>query len=215
MGLFVFPEPSFVFSGLGGERMRQVIAVLVQNTPGVLARIAGLFARRGFNIESLAVGVTEDPGISRMTITYEGDARIQEQVSKQLNKLIDIRKVSDLSPPAMLARELALIKVHAEGARREQIVQLVNLFRAKIIDVNRRSVVVEVSGDRDKVDALLALLREFGVMEVARTGQIAMDRGTNVTSLRGRRETAGGIDAHEIPMPEPTPGLTTLKRGIQ
>ncbi len=195
--------------------MRQVIAVLVQNTPGVLARIAGLFARRGFNIESLAVGVTEDPTISRMTITYEGDARVQEQVSKQLNKLIDIRKVSDLSPPAMLARELAMIKVHAEGARREQIVQLVNLFRAKVIDVNRRSVVVEVSGDRDKVDALLALLREFGVMEVARTGQIAMERGTNVTALPGRREAVNGLSARDLPMPEPTAGLTTLKRGIQ
>ncbi|MHB0885069.1 MAG: acetolactate synthase small subunit [Bacillota bacterium] len=195
--------------------MRQVIAVLVQNTPGVLARIAGLFARRGFNIESLAVGVTEDPTISRMTITYEGDARVQEQVSKQLNKLIDVRKVSDLSPPTMLARELALVKVHAEGARREQIVQLVNLFRAKIIDVNRRSVVVEVAGDRDKVDALLALLREFGVMEVARTGQIAMERGTIVTSLPGRREAVNGLSAHDLPMPEQTPGLTTLKRGIQ
>jgi len=193
--------------------MKQVIAVLVQNTPGVLARVAGLFARRGFNIESLAVGVTEDPTISRMTITFEGDARVQEQVSKQLNKLIDVRKVSDLSPSSILARELALIKVHADAARRDQIVQLVNLFRARIIDVNRRSVVVEVSGDREKVDALLALLREFGVMEVARTGQIAMERGTNATTLPGRRVDLGSL---RIPSTDqPSPALTTFKRGIQ
>ncbi len=196
--------------------MKQVIAVLVQNTPGVLARVAGLFARRGFNIESLAVGVTDDPAISRMTITFEGDARVQEQVSKQLHKLIDVRKVSDLSPSTTLARELALIKVHADAARRDQIVQLVSLFRARIIDVNRRSVVVEVSGDREKVDALLALLREFGLMEVARTGQIAMERGANITALSGRRGAVQGLTSPGLPPLGPaSPGLTTLKRGIQ
>ncbi|HEY3313931.1 MAG TPA: acetolactate synthase small subunit [Bacillota bacterium] len=166
--------------------MKQIIAVLVQNSPGVLARVAGLFARRGFNIDSLAVGVTDNPAVSRMTIAFEGDARVQEQVSKQLNKLIDVRKVSELTPSVAISRELAMVKVHAEPARREQIVQLVNLFRAKIIDVNRRSLVVEVSGDHEKVEALLAMLREFGLMEVVRTGQIAMERGSSVTALPER-----------------------------
>ncbi len=158
--------------------MRHTLAVLVENNPGVLTRVAGLFARRAFNIHSLAVGITDDPQISRMTIVVEGDQAVVERVQKQLNKLIEVLGVSSLEESESVARELALVKVHVDPAARSDIVQLADIFRARIVDVGRKSMIIEISGDSDKVEALLGVLREHGVLEVVRTGKIAMARGT-------------------------------------
>lgn len=165
--------------------MKRTFSVLVENQPGVLARVAGLFGRRGFNIQSLAVGVTQDPSLSRMTIVVDGDEQVLEQVQKQLNKLINVIKVSVLEEPDAIGRELALVRVHAPPAQRAAIMQVVDIFRGKIVDVARRSLVVEITGDEDKVSAMVDLLREFGIMEVVRTGKIAMARGS--------KETKGGM----------------------
>lgn len=156
--------------------MRHTVAVLVENSPGVLTRVAGLFARRGYNIDSLAVGITDDPAISRITLVVEGDEAVLEQVNKQLNKLINVIKVSDITVDAV-SRELALVKVNAEPSRRSQILQIVDIFRAKIVDVGKKSMIIEVTGDQEKIHALLQLCSEFGIKEVVRTGKIAMDRG--------------------------------------
>lgn len=156
--------------------MRHTVAVLVENSPGVLTRVAGLFARRGYNIDSLAVGITDDPAVSRITLVVEGDQAVLEQVNKQLNKLINVIKVSDITVDAV-SRELALVKVNAEPSRRSQILQIVDIFRAKIVDVGKKSMIIEVTGDQEKIDALLQLCSEFGIKEVVRTGKIAMDRG--------------------------------------
>lgn len=157
--------------------MRHTIAALVENRPGVLARVAGLFRRRGFNIESLAVGVTEKEGISRMTIVVAGDDRTIEQVTKQLNKLIEVIKVSDVSTNAV-ERELALIKVATTPQTRGEIIEIANIFRARIVDVSRESFIIEITGDEDKVNAFIDLMRQYGIKEVARTGKIAMQRGS-------------------------------------
>ncbi len=156
--------------------MKHTIAVLVENHFGVLARVAGLFSARGFNIDSLAVGETHDPEVSRMTIVVHGDDRIVDQIMKQLNKLIDVIKVEDLSGTEMIDRELVLCKVKADTASRNEIMQIVNTFRAKIVDVNASSITIEVTGGESKVDAMLELLRPFGVIEVVRTGLIALAR---------------------------------------
>lgn len=157
--------------------MRKMIAVLVGDSPGVLARVAGLFARRGYNIDSLAVGTTDRPSTSRMTIAFQGDETVKEQVSKQLYKLIDVYKVSDLDAENSVVRELALVRVHCEPARRPQVVQLADLFRARVVDVSRNSMIIETSGTQEKVEALIQLLRDFGLQEVVRTGPIALERG--------------------------------------
>jgi acetolactate synthase-1/3 small subunit len=157
--------------------MKHTVAVLVENKPGVLARVAGLFSRRGFNIESLAVGVTENPDTSRMTIVVSGDDRILEQVMKQLNKLIDVIRVSDIPPEESVNRELALIKVGVDSGTRAEVMQIVDVFRAKIVDVGIKSLVVEVTGDESKINAMEQLLRQFGIKEMVRTGKIAMNRG--------------------------------------
>ena len=156
--------------------MKHIISILVENKFGVLARIAGLFSARGFNIDSLAVGETEDPSTSRMTIVVRGDDRILEQISKQLHKLIDVIKVQDLTKEDYIERELVLIKVSAFGPKRSEVMQIVDVFRAKIIDVNPKTVTVEITGDRDKIKAMLDLLAPFGIKEIARTGCIAMAR---------------------------------------
>ncbi len=156
--------------------MRHTIAALVENKPGVLARVAGLFRRRGFNIESLAVGITEKETISRMTIVVAGDDRTIEQVTKQLNKLIDVIKVSDISSNAV-ERELALIKVSTTMQNRGEIIEIANIFRARIVDVARDSFIIEITGDEEKVNAFINLMRQYGIKEVARTGKIAMQRG--------------------------------------
>jgi acetolactate synthase-1/3 small subunit len=154
------------------------LSVLVENKAGVLSRVTGLFSRRGFNIESLAVGTCEEPGMSRITIVCIGDDAQIEQVMKQLNKLIDVIKVSDITENDRVERELALIKVNAEpGTSRAEIMQLATIFRAQIVDVGSKSVVLSVAGDTDKIDALEKLLRQYGVRELVRTGKIAILRG--------------------------------------
>lgn len=160
--------------------MKHTVAVLVENKPGVLTRVAGLFSRRGFNIESLAVGVTENPDISRMTIVVSGDDRVLEQMEKQLNKLIDVIRVSDIPPEDSVNRELALIKVGVDSTTRAEVMQIVDIFRAKIVDVGTKSVMVEVTGDESKINAIEQLLRQFGVREMVRTGRVAMNRGAKV-----------------------------------
>lgn len=156
--------------------MKHTISVLVENHFGVLAHVAGLFSARGFNIDSLAVGETDDPTVSRMTIVADGDDRVVEQINKQLNKLIDVIKVVDLTSEEMIDRELLLAKVHATATTRGEIMQIVNTFRAKIVDVSPKHITIEVTGGEGKVDAMLELLRPFGILEVVRTGLVAMSR---------------------------------------
>ena len=156
---------------------KHTLVALVEDKPGVLNRMASLFRRRGFNIESIAVGRSELPHLSRMTIVVNGTATMVEQVRKQLDKVIDVVKVSDITEGDMVARELALIKVKASSATRSEIMQIVDIFRANIVDVASDSVTIEVTGDEEKIDSLFNLLRGFGIREVARTGRIAMTRG--------------------------------------
>ena len=158
---------------------KHTLVALVEDKPGVLNRVASLFRRRSFNIESLAVGGSEHPGLSRMTIVAIGDSAQVEQVRKQLEKLINVVKVSDITEGNMVTRELALIKVKATASTRSEIMQIVDIFRANIVDVAPGSVTVEVTGDEDKVNSLLGLLRDFGVKEVSRTGKIALTRGSS------------------------------------
>ena len=162
---------------------KYTLSVLVENHAGVLSRVAGLFSRRGFNIDSLAVGVTENPDISRMTIVVDGDEYTVEQVSKQLNKLIDVIKIKRLDKHESISRELALIKVAATAATRSEIVQLVEIFRAKIVDVSKNTHTIEASGDGEKVAALEELLRQFGIKEIVRTGTIAIERGNRIIKV--------------------------------
>ncbi|MHC4181733.1 MAG: acetolactate synthase small subunit [Planctomycetota bacterium] len=157
--------------------MKHVISVLVENKVGVLARITGLFSGRGFNIESLAVGETENMDISRMTIVVSGDEAILEQVRKQLGKVIDTIKVTDFTGTDYVERDLMLIKINAAPGKRSEIVELVDVFRGKIIDVGQKDMVIEISGPEDRLEAMLDLLRPYGIKEVARTGRIAMNRG--------------------------------------
>jgi acetolactate synthase-1/3 small subunit len=167
------------------EKQQHTITVLVENKPGVLARVSGLFARRGFNIESLAVSITDDPTVSRMTIVVGGDASILDQINKQTSKLIDVIRVIDYSEVPTVARELALIKVSAEPAQRAEIMQIVDIFRAKIIDISESSFTIEVTGGIDKVDAIERMLAPFGISEIVRTGKIAMARGAHTAMARG------------------------------
>ncbi len=156
---------------------KHTIVALVENKPGVLNRMASLFRRRGFNIESIAVGHSELPHLSRMTITIDGTTTMVEQVRKQLDKVIDVVKVFDITGDDMIARELALIKVKTTSSTRSEIIQIVDIFRANIVDVAVGSVTIEVTGDEDKINSLFNLLRGFDIKEVARTGRIAMTSG--------------------------------------
>ena len=166
---------------------KHTIVALVEDKPGVLNRMVSLFRRRGFNIESIAVGHSETPHLSRMTIVVDGTTTSVEQVRKQLDKVIDVVKVSEISSDDMITRELALIKVKATSATRSEIMQIVDIFRANIVDVSSDSVTVEVTGDEEKVDSLFNLLRGFGIKELARTGRIAMTRGA-LSPLRVEKE---------------------------
>jgi len=157
--------------------VQHTITALVENRPGVLNLVSGLFSRRGFNIESLAVSITEDPSISRMTIVVGGDERTLEQISKQLNKLIQVIKVYDYTETPNVERELALIKVTADPARRAEIMQICDIFRAKIIDMSERTLTIEVTGPVAKVDAIKNLLDPYGIKELVRTGKIVLARG--------------------------------------
>lgn len=177
--------------------LKHTITALVQDKPGVLNRISSMFRRRGFNIASLAVGHSEHLDLSRMTFVVEGDDAVVEQVTKQLRKLIDVIKVSDISQENVVTRELALIRVRANVQTRSEIMQIVDIFRANIVDVATESLMVEVTGDEDKVDSLQDLLKSFGVLEVMRTGTIAMNRGASpgrqdewaIAGPRSRMET--------------------------
>ena len=157
--------------------MRHVISALVQNQPGVLAHVAGMFAARGFNIDSLVVGRTEDPGLSRMTIVVIGDDRVLEQVRKQLAKIVPVVKVRDFETVTYLERDLMLLRVSVKADKRSELVDMVNLFRGRVVDVARESVIIELSGPEDKLEAFIELARPYGIRELARTGVIAMARG--------------------------------------
>ena len=173
--------------------MKHTISVLVENHFGVLAHVAGLFSARGFNIDSLAVGETEDPTVSRMTIIAQGDDRTIEQITKQLNKLIDVIKVQDLTEEEKISRELVLIKAQTGAQNRSEVLQIVNTFRAKVVDVNPHSITVEVTGNEEKIDAILELLRPFGIKEVVRTGTIALSRKSEL-NLKGSKEAPEAKD---------------------
>jgi acetolactate synthase I/III small subunit len=160
---------------------KHILSILVENKPGVLTRIAGLFARRGFNIDTLAVGPTDDERLSRITLTLDGAKQPIDQVTKQLHKLVNVLKIRDLEPEETLARELALFKVSADGANRSEVMQICEIFRAKVVDVSRRALVVEVTGTCDKLDGFERLVRPFGLIEMARTGEIAISRGRGET----------------------------------
>lgn len=167
--------------------MRHTISILVENEFGVLARVAGLFSGRGFNIDSLSVAKTLDPSVSRITLVTEGDDQIVEQITKQLNKLICVIKVSDFQDTPHVEREMVLIKVAADERTRSEVLNIVNIFRAKVIDAGPRSFVVEVTGDEGKITAILDLLRPLGVNEIVRTGKVAVQRG--LQTLSGTEKT--------------------------
>jgi acetolactate synthase-1/3 small subunit len=170
-------------------KTKHTIVALVEDKPGVLNRMASLFRRRGFNIDSIAVGHSEVPNMSRMTIVVDGAATMVEQVRKQLDKLVVTVKVSDITSDDMVARELALIKVKTTSATRSEVLQIVDIFRANIVDVASDSVTIEVTGDEDKIGSLLGLLRGFGIREISRTGRIAMTRGLS-SSLGVEKKTS-------------------------
>ena len=156
--------------------MRHTISILVENKSGVFTRIGGLFSARGFNLDGISVGPTEDTSVSRLTIVTHGDDKVIEQINKQLNKLIEVIKVVDLTLEDHVERELALIKVGCNSENRSEIMQIVSIFRAKIVDISPKTFTVEVTGSVDKVQALINLLKPFGIKEVARTGTVALKR---------------------------------------
>src|SRR3954447_19999218 len=182
--------------------MRHVISALVINEPGVLANVANMFSARGFNIDSLVVGRTEDPALSRMTIVVNADDNTLDQVRKQLAKLVPVVQVVDFKGQAYIERDLALITVSVTQENRSQVIETTNLFRGKVVDVSRESVMVEMAGEEEKIEAFIDLMRDYGIKELARTGVIAMARGTQLrdqttlsaaTSAPGKRKRS--IDA--------------------
>jgi len=160
---------------------KHILSILVENKPGVLTRVAGLFARRAFNIDTLAVGPTDDPAISRITLTLDGAVHPIDQVTKQLHKLVNVLKIRDLEPDETLARELALFKLAVDGPQRAEVLQLCEIFGGRVVDVAKRSLVVELTGSDDKIEAFEALVRPFGLIEMTRTGEIAIARGRGET----------------------------------
>ena len=160
---------------------RHILSILVENKPGVLARVAGLFARRGFNIQTLAVGPTDDPSISRITLTVDGALHPIDQVTKQLHKLVNVIKIRDLEPAETVARELALFKIAADSEARAEVMQFTDIFRGKVIDVSKRSLTIEVTGTDEKIEAFERMIRPFGLIEMVRTGEIAISRGRSET----------------------------------
>ena len=163
------------------------MSVLVENKPGVLARVAGLFSRRGFNIHSLAVGPTENPSVSRMTIVVTVDELPLEQVTKQLNKLINVIKIVELDPAMAVQRELLLVKVRADPTVRSHVLETVTLFRAKVVDVSPDALTIEATGTADKLDALLRMLEPYGIREIAQSGMVAMGRGPRAITANPSR----------------------------
>jgi acetolactate synthase-1/3 small subunit len=155
---------------------KHILSLLVENKPGVLARIAGLFSRRGFNIDTLAVGPTEDPDISRITLTLDGAVHPIDQVTKQLHKLVNVIKIRDMEPDQTIAREMALFRVQAGVENRTDLLQFAGIFKAKVVDVSRRTLTIEVTGSSDKIDAFERMIRPHGLIEMARTGEVAISR---------------------------------------
>lgn len=160
---------------------KHTLSILVENKPGVLTRITGLFARRGFNIDTLTVGPTDDERVSRITLTLDGAVHPIDQVTKQLHKLINVLKIRDLEPDDTVARELALFKVSAGGETRAEVMQITEIFRGKVVDVGKRSIIIEVTGSTDKIAAFEKMVRPFGMVEMMRTGEIAITRGRGET----------------------------------
>ena len=158
--------------------MKHILSVLVENKPGVLSRVTGLISRRGFNIESLSVGPTEDPTMSRVTAIVKADDVAYEQITKQLHKLISVHKITDLTNDAAIERELVLFKVNAQPDRRNEIIEIANVFRAKIVDVGRSSLTIEATGDESKLKGMEDLFRAYGIKEITRSGKIAMSRNS-------------------------------------
>jgi len=156
--------------------MQHIFSVLVENKSGVLARVAGLFSSRGFNIDSLCVGETNDPTISRMTIVVRGDDKVLEQVRKQLNKVIDVIKVQDFSDEPYIDRELVLIKVSCNARTRPEIVDIANIFRAKVVSLSAKAITIEVTGVQSKIEAIIDMLKVYGIIELVRTGRVAISR---------------------------------------
>ena len=155
---------------------KHILSILVENKPGVLARIAGLFSRRGFNIDTLAVGPTDDPSVSRVTLTLDGAVHPIDQVTKQLHKLVNVLKIRDMEPEETVAREMAMFKVSAAVESRAEIMQFAEIFEANVVDVSRRSLTIEVTGSQEKIDSFEAMIRPHGLIEMARTGEVAITK---------------------------------------
>ena len=159
--------------------MRKVLSLLVDNTSGVLSRVAGLFSRRGYNIESLTVGETADPRYSRMTVVAQGDEQILDQITKQLAKLIDVVDIKELKQDTSVNRELVLVKVRVEGSQRQAVITMADVFRGKVVDVGSDSLIIELTGQQSKLDAFIRLLRDYEILELARTGITGLSRGSD------------------------------------
>ncbi|QIQ01344.1 acetolactate synthase small subunit [Streptomyces liangshanensis] len=188
---------------------QHTLSVLVENTPGILARVAGLFSRRGFDIDSLAVGTTEHPGLSRVTLVVRVDERLPlEQVTKQLNKLVNVVKIVELEADSAVRRELVLVKVAADNTTRGQIVQIAELFRAGVVDVSPEAVVLEATGSGDKLDGMLRMLAPFGIKELVQSGAIAIGRGPRALADRTVRE------ARPMRLTPATAGSTTAASAV-
>jgi acetolactate synthase-1/3 small subunit len=179
--------------------MRHVLSALVMNQPGVLAHISGMLASRAFNIESLAVGATENPELSRMTFVVNGDEKTLDQVRKQLEKIVTVVRVIDFSKQNFVERDLMLIKITTEGGKRSEVHELVDIFRAKIVDVGPSHVMVEISGQERKIDAFIDVMRPYGIIELVRSGRVALLRSA---------ASSEDLDAEDGPSPEPPPEAT-------
>lgn len=175
-----------------GQVQHHTISVLVEDRPGVLTRVAGLFAARGFNIESLAVGHSETPGMSRMTIVVDVESKPLEQITKQLNKLINVIKILEHDPGSAVERELMLAKVHAAGEDRQRLMEIASVFRVNVVDVTHATLTLEATGKPEKLEALLSLLNDFGIVELSRTGRIALSRGDRGIRERVLKRVAAG-----------------------
>jgi len=163
---------------------QHVVSTLVENRAGTLSRVSGLFSRRGFNIDSLTVGETDNPSISRMTIAVTGEERVLEQIIKQLEKLVDVIAVKELDGSSCLRREIMLVKIGADEKNRPAVLEIAGIFRARIVDVSQTTITVEATGNMEKLNGLLLLLRPYGILELARTGMVALERGNNVLSIK-------------------------------
>ena len=172
---------------------QHVVSVLVENRAGTLSRVSGLFSRRGFNIDSLTVGETEDHSVSRMTIAVTGNDAVLEQIIKQLEKLVDVIAVRELKPDSCVRREIMLVKISADEKTRPAVIEIAGIFRSRIVDVSPSTITIEATGDIEKLNGLLLLLRPYGILELARTGLVALERGTLVLSVPGTFGTSPNI----------------------